>query len=72
MARIIAYHCRRLMGQPKDLNLHTMATKEPWVVAGVNFDREPEFSKCEVILVREKIYLIIGRSCLGAIDDREV
>ena len=48
-----------------------MATKEPWVVAGAHFDREPEFSSSEMMIVREKIYLILEISCLVAIDVRK-
>ena len=40
-----------------------MATKEPWVVAGAHFDREPEFSSSEMSIVREKVYLILELSC---------
>ena len=48
-----------------------MATKEPWVMGDAHFDREPEFSSGEMMIVREKIYLILEISCLVAIDDRE-
>ena len=48
-----------------------MATKEPWMVPGAHFNREAEFSSSEMMIMREKVYLILEISCLVAIDDRE-